>query len=200
LPPIKLEAWQTRRLLRLKIIKDGLVTNSAASGAFDRLLTNFEAHPLAQTPIENMDLLGLFYAPKEGIAKALPVIVMNATLGWYDALRFGSPSGQAEIVNNEMLFNRAFVLAGKQRTTEYMDFAKTHPKEINTVVDQGLAFAESYKGSTDYDDRWPKVYGLERRICLLGGACEAPAEVPQSEWGHLWDQAKLRVETYYKIK
>jgi hypothetical protein len=101
--PIKLEAWQNRRLERLKIIKDALAPNAAKPQAFDQLLTNFEARPVAQTPLENMDLLGLFYARSEGIAKALPVIVMNATLGWYDALRFGSPSGQAEIVNNAML-------------------------------------------------------------------------------------------------
>jgi hypothetical protein len=57
--PIKLEAWQIRRLERLKLIKDALAPNAAKSQAFDQLLTNFEAHPLAQTPIENMDLLGL---------------------------------------------------------------------------------------------------------------------------------------------
>lgn len=81
--PIQLEAWQTHRLQQLKVIKEGLVPNaaSASSKTLDQLLTDFETHPFAQTPIENMDLLGLFYAPKDGIAKALPLIVMNAALG-----------------------------------------------------------------------------------------------------------------------
>jgi hypothetical protein len=119
--PIQLEAWQTRRLQRLKVIKEGLVPNAAStsSKAFDQMLTDFETHPFAQTPIENMDLLGLFYAPKDGIAKALPVIVMNAALGWYDALRFGSPSGQAEIVNNEMFSSECwcFLARNEQMNT-----------------------------------------------------------------------------------
>jgi hypothetical protein len=195
---IKREAWQNRRLERLKLIKDALAPNVANSQAFDQMLTNFEAHPVAQTPIENMDLLGLFYARREGIAKALPVIVMNATLGWYDALRFGSPSGQIEIVNKAMLFKHVFVLAGKERINEYMEFAKSHPAEIQAAIDQGLVFAEKFKNSGDYDRRWPTAYGLERMICALGEACPPAVEAPQSQWNALWDQAKLRVKTYYK--
>ncbi len=170
---IQPEAWQTRRLQRLKVLKEGLVPNAAiaSSKALEQMLTDFETHPFAQTPIENMDLLGLFYAPKEGIAKALPLIVMNAALGWYDALRFGSPSGQAEIVNNEMFFKRVLVLSGKQRTNEYLEFAKAHPEEIQAAVVQGLAFAERNKDSENYDHRWPTAYGLEQQICSLGGKC-----------------------------
>jgi hypothetical protein len=196
--PIKLEAWKIRRLERLKIIKDALAPNAAKSQAFDHLLTNFEHHQVAQTPLENMDLLGLFYARSEGIAKALPVIVMNATLGWYDALRFGSPSGQAEIVNNERFFKHAFVLAGKERINEYLEFAKSHPEEIQAAIDQGMIFAEKFKNSEEYDRRWPTAYGLERMTCALGGTCPSPVEAPQSQWNALWDQAKLRVKTYYK--
>jgi hypothetical protein len=164
------------------------------------MLTNFEKHPLAQTPIENMDLIGLFYAPKDGIARTLPLIVMNATLGWYDSLRYGSPSGQAEIVNNEMFFKRAFVLAGKERLNEYLEFAKSHRDEIRTDIDQGLALAERFKNSDEYDHKWPAAYGLERSICTLGGECPPPVEAQQNQWNALWDQAKLRVETYYKIR
>jgi hypothetical protein len=195
--PIELQAWKIRRLERLKVIKDALAPNAAKSRAFDQLLTNFERHQVAQTPLENMDLLGLFYARSEGIAKALPVIVMSATLGWYDALRFGSASGQAEIVNNEMFFKLAFVLAGKTRIDEYLEFAKSHPEEIQAAINQGLGFAETFRNS-EYDRRWPTAYGLERMTCALGGACAAPAEAPQSQWNGLWDQAKLRVKTYYK--
>jgi hypothetical protein len=198
--PIKLEAWQIRRSARLKIIKDALAPNALKSQPFDQLLTNAGAHPLAQTPLENMDLLGLFHAPREGIAKALPLIVMNATLGWYDALRYGSPSGQAEIVNNEMFFKRVFMLAGKARLDEYLKLADTDPDEIRATVDHGLLLAERFRNSEEYDRKWPTAYGLERIICSQGGACSPPVEAPQSQWNALWDQAKLRVRTYYKPK
>jgi hypothetical protein len=196
--PVKPAAWKIRRLERLKIIKDALAPNAAKSQAFDQLLTNFEHHQVAQTPLENMDLLGLFYGRSEGIAKALPVIVMSATLGWYDALRFASPSGQAEIVNNERFFKHAFVLAGKERIDEYLKYAESHPEEIQAAIDQGLVFAEKFRNSEEYDRRWPTAYGLERTTCALGGACTPPVEAPQSQWNALWDQAKLRVKTYYK--
>jgi hypothetical protein len=197
--PIERQAWQTRRLERLKLINAALAPNAAKSQAFDQLLTDFERHQVAQTPLENMDLLGLFYGQREGLAKALPVIVMNATLGWYDALRFASPSGQAEIVSNAAFFKHAFVLAGKARTDEYLEFAKSHPAEIQAAIDQGLVFAEQFRNSEAYDRRWPTAYGLERKICALGGACAPPAAAPQSQWNALWDQAKLRVKTYYKV-
>jgi hypothetical protein len=196
--PVKPAAWKIRRLERLKIIKDALTPNAAKSQAFDQLLTYFEHHQVAQTPLENMDLLGLFYARNEGIAKSLPVIVMNATLGWYDALRFGSPSGRTEIVNNEMFFKHASVLAGKARIDEYLKFAEAHPEEIQAAIDQGLVFAEKFRNSEEYDRRWPTAYGLERTTCALGGACASPAEALQGQWNVLWDQAKVRVRTYYK--
>jgi hypothetical protein len=195
--PIERQAWQIRRSERLKLINAALAPNAAKSQAFDQLLTNFERHQVAQTPLENMDL-GLFYGQREGLAKALPVIVMNATLGWYDALRFASPSGQTEIATNATFFKHAFVLAGKARTDEYLEFAKSHPAEIQAAIDQGLVFAEQFRNSEAYDRRWPTAYGLERKICALGGACAAPAAAPQSQWNALWDQAKLRVKTYYK--
>jgi hypothetical protein len=128
------------------------------------------------------------------------VILMNATLGWYDALRFGSPSARAEIVNNAMFFRHAFVLAGKERTNEYLEFAKSHPQEVQAAIDQGLAFAEKFRNSEDYDRRWPTGYGLDRMTCALGGACRPPEQAPQGQWNALWDEAKLRVKTYYKAE
>lgn len=99
-----------------------------------------------------------------------------------------------------MFFKRVFVLSGKERTNEYLEFAKAHPEEIQAAVVQGLAFAERNKNSESYNHRWPAAYGLERQICSLGGKCSAPVEAPQDQWNALWDQTKLRVETYYKVK
>jgi hypothetical protein len=83
------------------------------SEPFDQMLTNFASRPLEVTPLENMDPPGYFHAPKEGIAKALPVIVMNTTPGWYDTPRFASPSGQAEIVSNEGFYQTCISFIGR---------------------------------------------------------------------------------------
>jgi hypothetical protein len=64
----------------------------------------------------------------------------------------------------------------------------------------GLAFAERSKNTEEYDHKWPTAYGLERTICALGGACTPPVEAPQNQWNALWDQTKLRVKTYYKVR
>ena len=48
---------------------------------------------------------------------------MNASLGWYDALSFGS--GRAEIVNNEGFFKRTLVLAGKQKVYDFLSFGRS---------------------------------------------------------------------------
>ena len=56
-------------------------------------------------------------------ASVLSLIVMNASLGWYDALSFGP--GRAEIVNNEGFFKRAFVLAGKQKVDDFLSFERS---------------------------------------------------------------------------
>jgi hypothetical protein len=44
--PIEPQAWQNRRLERLKLIKDALAPNAAKSQAFDRLLTKSQWNAL----------------------------------------------------------------------------------------------------------------------------------------------------------
>ena len=95
---------------------------------------------------------------------------------------------------------RAFLLSGGQRTNEFLEFAKAHPGDIPAAVDQGSAFAEKFKDSGGYDHKWPTAYGLERTICAQGGAGTSPTEAPRSQWTALWEQAKLRVRSYYQIK
>ena len=147
--------------------------------------------------MENMDVLGYAHAPKQGIDNVLTLIVMNATLGWYDALRFGSESGRAEISNNEGFFKRALVLAGKQRIDEFLASAKAHPDETKSAIEQGVILAEKFKNSDDYDHRWPTAYGLERIICAQGGSCTPPPAKPASDWPALWEEAKKVVAKYY---
>ena len=194
---VKADAWLHRRDERLKTIKDALAPGAPHSAALDEMLDNFQAHPLAQTPLENMDLLGLFYTRKQGIASVLPLIVMNATLGWYDALRFASSSGQTEILNDQAFFKDAFLLAGQDKINEFLAFAKTHSNYIQAQIDNGLALAEKARNSDEYDRKWPEVFGFEHKLCGLGGGCPSPVEAPQSKWDDLWQQARSRVSTYY---
>lgn len=193
---VPLQEWQKRRAERLQILRPSSF-DDAHMKKLDALLTDFEAHPMAQTPLENMDTLGYFYAQREELQKELPLIVVNATLGWYDALRFGSASGQAEISNNEGFFKRVFVMAGQQKIDEYLAFAKEHPDQTRAAIEQGLAFAEKFRDSDVYDRKWPTAYGLERMICAQGGPCSPPLSKPESEWPALWEQTKQLVAKYY---
>lgn len=193
----KPEAWQIRRAQFVGIAQGAQHGDAASRTAFDRVLTEFETTPLGRTPMENLDILGVFYVPKDGVEKALPVIVMNQVLGWYDVLRFGTASGRAEIVQNEGFFKRPFVLAGADSIKQMSMLIHEHPDQVATAVRQGVSFAEKFKDSHAYDDHWPTAYGLERSICAQGGSCETPASLPKDQWPEAWQAAKQRVLAYY---
>jgi hypothetical protein len=192
------QPWQKRRLEQLTILKPSS-SDQIQQQRLDQLLKDFDARPMSRTPMENMDVLGYAHTPKQGIDKILTVIVMNATLGWYDALRFGSESGRAEIKNNEGFFKRALVLAGKQRIDEFLARAKAHPDETKSAVEQGVTLAEKFRNSDDYDRKWPSAYGLEKIICAQGGSCAPPPAKPASDWPALWEEAKKVVTKYYSF-
>jgi hypothetical protein len=103
-------------------------------------------------------------------------------------------------VNNEVFFKRVFLLSGSQRVTEYLAFAKAHPRDVQVAIDQGLEIAEKFKDSGGYDHRWPAACGLERTICAQGEACSSPTEASKSQWNGRWEQPKLRVRTYYQVQ
>lgn len=77
--------------------------------------------------MENRDILGVFYASKEAIEKTLILVSLNAALGWYDALRFGSESGRGEIVNRDKLFVRTFLINGATMSDKFKEVMKGHP-------------------------------------------------------------------------
>ena len=147
--------------------------------------------------MENMEILGVFYIPKDGFEKALPVIAANAVMGWYDALRFASDSGRTEISSNEGFFKKALVIAGPEVAKSASDFFKNYPERTARLVEQGLAIAERWKNTATYDRRWPTAYGLEHTICAEKGPCETVKFLPTDQWGNAWDQAKKRVISYY---
>jgi hypothetical protein len=191
------EAWQVRRAQFAGIVRGAQHGDAASRTALNTVLTEFETTPLSRTPMENLDILGVFYIPKDGVEKALPVIVMNQVLGWYDVLRFATESGRAEIAQNEGFFKRPFVLAGADSVRQMSTWMHEHPDQVAAAVRQGIGFAEKNKDSHAYDDHWPTAYGLERSICVQGGNCETPASLPKDQWPDAWQAAKQRVLAYY---
>src|SRR5258708_33362509 len=115
-PQLQPQPWQIRRSDFAKAMRGAQAADEAARKTLDATVTEFEKRPFSRTPMENMEILGVFYVPKDGIEKSLVIVAANAVLGWYDALRFGSESGRAEILNNEGFLKKAFVLAGNENT------------------------------------------------------------------------------------
>ena len=196
-PALHTQPWQERRAEFWKTVKGLNAHNVDAKKDFDAILSQFETQPFSRTPMENMDILGAFYAQKDDVEGALKLVSANAALGWYDALRFGSESGRAEIVNNEKFFARAFLLSGVTTTDKFKEFMKGHPDLARKSILQGLVFAESERKNPHYDARWPTGYGLERIICAQGGSCNPPKEMSTDQWDKAWEGAKRRVTSYY---
>lgn len=194
-----LQPWQKRRKEFVETIKGLRENKPSAVQQFDAVLTEFDTQLLSRTPIENMEILGIFYVPKDGVEKAFLIVVLNAVLGWYDALRFTSESGRVEILNNEAFFKRAFTLGGPEVTTRSTKFLEENPERVAEILRQGLSVADKYRDTTTYDHQWPTAYGLERVICANGGACTPPPSLPQNQWPQAWEEAKRRVISYYQV-
>lgn len=196
-PVLHKQPWQERRAEFWKTVKGVKAHDADATKNFDAILTQFDTQPFSRTPIENMDILGTFYAPKDDTEGVLKIVSANAALGWYDALRFGSESSRAEIMNNEKFFARAFLLSGATTSGKFKEFIKEHPDLARKSVLQGFVFAERERKNPHYDVRWPTAYGLERVICSQGGVCNPPKEIPADQWDKAWEEAKSRVTSYY---
>lgn len=196
---VDLQPWQQRRIEFIKTVHGVRNGDPVARKDFDRILTDFETHAFDRTPLENMELLGVFYVPKDGIEKTLPVVIANAVLGWYDALRFASESGRAEIINKEGFFKKAFILNGPDTTNKTILFLKNNPDKVAKMLEQGFLFADKFRETSSYDRHWPSAYGLERVICATGGSCQAPPAIPKGQWDNAWEEAKKRVTAYYQV-
>jgi hypothetical protein len=191
-----MQPWQERRAQFAKTIQGVRAGDAEALKEFDVVLTEFDTKPLARTPMENMEILGVYYLPREGVEKVLPVVVLNAMLGWYDALRFASESGRAEI--SQSLFKMAFVVAGPDAGNKAASFFDARPEKTQQLVEEGIGMANSQRRDSPYDKHWPTAFGLEHAICAQGGACDAVQPLPESQWDAAWEQARQRVLTYYR--
>jgi hypothetical protein len=198
-PALQIQPWQERRAGFWKTVRGVKAHDADAAKDFDAVLTQFETQPFSRTPMENMDILGSFYAPRDEVEKTLMIVSANAALGWYDALRFGSESGRAEIMNNEKFFARAFLLSGVTTSDKFKEFLKAHPDIARQSVLQGLVFAEKERKNPHYDVSWPTAYGLERVVCARGGSCIPPREMPADQWDNAWEDAKKKVISYYHV-
>jgi hypothetical protein len=203
-----LDAWQVRRAQThqmIKVIEDSNVSQADRANAvrgFDARLTAAEKGEL--TPMETMELLRIFYVPKELQSKpphfdmALRIVAMQATLGWYDALRFADASGRAEISTNEDFDMMAF----GDSAQAFVQYMKDYPEQAAAAVKAGIqdAHAKIKANSLSYDIHWPASYGMLRMQCALQNAktCETPKPRPASDWPALLDQADQMVSNFYR--
>lgn len=194
---IELQPWQVRRAaydsLALRLRRGDF----SASKDYDAVLTEFDTRPFSRTPIEELEILGDFYIPKDGLDPGLVAVVEFQVLGWYDALRFASESGRAEILSNEGFFRVALTRGGADVTNKAVKFLQGNQERVRALVAQGIESAEKWRDTDRYDRRWPTAYGLERFICAQGGQCKAPTELPKDQWNGAWERAKDGVRTYF---
>jgi hypothetical protein len=128
---IEMQPWQVRRAAFQKAVAGVQHADPGAKRDFDAVLTEFETRILSRTPMENVEIMGVFYLPKQGADPALSIIVQNLILGWYDALRYATESGRAEILSNDGFFKKAFVLGGPGVTDKATRFLEESPERTS---------------------------------------------------------------------
>jgi hypothetical protein len=195
-----LQPWQQRRAQLDQTLHAAANGDAAGLKQFEGVLVDFEKRPFGRTPLENLEIFGAYYLPKEGTEVILPYIVTNLVLGWYDTLRFASSSGKAEIIDNERFFNMAFVIVNPEVTAQVTTYLKGHPEQVAKLVTEGLGYADSNREVQSYDRHWPSAYGLERLTCAMGGECKAPVAMPKDQWDAAWVEAKKQVSQYFSVK
>lgn len=191
--------WQKRRAQTAQAFFGAVRGSKADLDRFDKILTRFEKAPLSFTPMEALELVAAYYVPKDGLGEAsVSVIVAVQALGWYDALRYASASGRAEIVENENFFRMPILGEGNAKAKEELAaLMRKDPARVRSWIEHGLAMAEASRETNQYDRKWPSAYGLERMGCALGGKCAAPPAAPKAAWDDLWAQSKERVLLYW---
>ena len=199
-PPM--QEWQLRRAKLDHTIIGARQNDPEALKQLDQILTDMEKHPRVRTPLEVLDVVGTYYVPNEGLESSLSVIVTQLVLGWYDVLRFVSPSGRAEIIDNEQFFKRAMVLSGKDVTDKSFKFLNDHQDRVSQLVKEGVMQADEVRDMQSYDRQWPTAYGLERMLCASGDTekCAAPRSLPKNQWDAAWVESKKTVTDYFSAK
>jgi hypothetical protein len=180
--------WQQRRDDFFRVMRGVQANDANAFKELDAILSDYDAHPLGRTPMENMDVLGAVYVPRDGAEKLFPVVVMNAVLGWYDVLRYASDSGRQVIVGDDKFFVRAFALGGPEVYRHSMAFIRENPERVAALVEEGIRQAEQYRHQVNYDQTWPADYGTTEG-----------AVIPEEAWDSAWAKAEAQVRSYYIV-
>lgn len=196
--PVDLQPWQIRRKEFAETIRGVQEGKESAKRDLDRILTECETNPFSRTPPENMDILGVFYIPKDGIEPVFQILVIHAVLGWYDALRFGSGSVRDELYTNERFFLRPFLLGGDRVVVDALKFFKSDPEHMKILLKSGIQLSDKFRDDPSYDHEWPASYGLHRAIASMSGEpIKSPEKMPKEQWDKAWLEAKQMVTMFY---
>ena len=199
---LKPQAWQVRRqefALSANTLRQN-PNDDKARQTVDQTVAAFNKNPISYTPMEAMEILGAIHLHKDGILKAMPLIVMEAVFGWYDALQWGSETGQKEIEKNERLFTRALQIGGGNKAVnDWADLLEKNPQTAIRIVDEGIARATRLhaKDKTAYDHKWPSAYSLERTLAAMASKPEPTVNKPNMPSAQAWKEAVEKVRDFY---
>lgn len=196
---IEPQPWQVRRATYERLVQRLRQGDVSVGKEYDAVLTEFDTKLFSRTPIEDLEILGDFYIPKDGIEKCLGPTVQFMVLGWYDALRFASDSGRAEISQNEGFFRLAFARGGDVAANNSLKYLTNNRARVDKQIADAMVIADKFRETPNYDRHWPTAYGLERFLCAQGGTCDKPKELPKEQWDSAWEQAKERVRRYLDV-
>ena len=212
---LPLQKWQQRRASFIEDYKKALAGDKLAINNIDKLLTVMERSPFERTPLERLEIYGLFYLKREGFTKeSFELVAQQVAWGLYDTLRYASKSGQAEIVDNERLFLSAYIIGGEQVKNDAIKFIQNSPDEAAQIIERALKTTENLNRFREpSDEAWPTAYGLERLLCHYRQkeaelskesykSCPIESDLPRlpkEEWPQAWERTKQMVRNYYRI-
>jgi hypothetical protein len=199
---LKPQAWQLSRQ-EFALAANTLRKNpndDKARNKLDQIVARFDKNPIGQTPLESMEILGAVHLHREGILKAMPLIVMEAVFGWYDALQWGSETARNEIEKSEQLFTRALVIGGGNKAVnDWADLLEKQPETAIRIVDDGIARATKLHAGDKkaYDHKWPTAYSLERTLAAMRGQPEPKVTQSNMSSDKAWKAAIEKVRGVY---
>jgi hypothetical protein len=199
---LKQPAWQIRRgdfATAANTLRQNPKDDKARQKV-DQVVTGFDKNPLSRTPMEAMEILGAIHLHRDGIKQAMPLIVAEAVLGWYDALLWGSDTGRGEIEKNERLFTRALLIGGGNKAVgDWADLLEKNPKMAISLVNDGIARATKLHAheKNAYDHKWPAAYSLERTLAAMTGKPEPAVTKSNMSEDKAWKAAVEKVRDVY---
>lgn len=198
--PIQLQEWEKRRAAFAETVAAVRKGDAIARKDFERTVRAFENQPFARTPLESMDILGSVFVPKVGLERILPVVVAHAALGLYDAKRFATRVGQAELLMSESFLRKPLTLAGPEQAAVSRKFFLDQPELAAALVQQGLRLAEAERLSPSYDTQWVTALGREGEFCPPGAQCPKYELPKREQWPQIWQEVRDQVTAFYVVK